>query len=40
MVRFVGGAAQAGYVDQVRTLDPDECLVVPVDVGNGLQWAW
>lgn len=34
MVRFVGGAAQAGYVDQVRTLDPDQCLVVPVDVGK------
>jgi transposase len=34
MAKFVGGAAQAGYVDRVRGLDPGKCLVVPVDVGK------
>ncbi len=34
MVKFVGGTAQAGYVDQVRGVDPAKCLVVPVDVGK------
>src|SRR5680860_67482 len=34
MVKFVGGTAQAGYVDRVRGLDPARCLVVPVDVGK------
>ena len=34
MAKFVGGAAQAGYVDRVRGLDPARCLVVPVDVGK------
>ena len=34
MAKFVGGAAQAAYVDRVRGLDPARCLVVPVDVGK------
>jgi transposase len=34
MGKFVGGAAQAGYVERVRGLDPARCLVVPVDVGK------
>jgi len=34
MVRFVGGTAQAGYVEQVRGVDPAKCLVVPIDVGK------
>ena len=34
MAKFVGGMAQAGYVDRVRGLDPARCLVVPVDVGK------
>jgi transposase len=31
---FAGGVAQAGYVDRVRDLAPQRCLVVPVDVGK------
>lgn len=34
MVKFVGGTAQAGYVDRVRGVDPTKCLVVPIDVGK------
>ena len=34
MAKFVGGPAQAGYVDRVRGLDPARCLVAPVDVGK------
>ena len=33
-MRFVGGDAQALFVDQVRDLDPEQCLLVPVDVGK------
>jgi transposase len=31
---FAGGNAQAGYVDRIRGLEPQRCLVVPVDVGK------
>jgi transposase len=31
---FAGGTAQAGYVDRIRDLAPQQCLVVPVDVGK------
>jgi transposase len=31
---FAGGVAQAGYVDRIRDLAPQQCLVVPVDVGK------
>jgi transposase len=31
---FAGGAAQAGYMARVRDLAPQQCLVVPVDVGK------
>ncbi|WP_018789084.1 IS110 family transposase [Micromonospora sp. CNB394] len=34
MASFAGGAAQAGYVDRIRDLAPQRCLVVPVDVGK------
>jgi len=34
MLKFVGGTAQADYVDRVRGRDPGRCLVVPVDVGK------
>lgn len=34
MASFAGGAAQAGYVARVRDLAPQQCLVVPVDVGK------
>lgn len=34
VARFAGGAAQAGYVDRVRGLPLERCLVVPVDVGK------
>jgi len=33
-MRFVGGDVQALFVDQVRDLDPEQCLLVPVDVGK------
>jgi transposase len=33
-VGFAGGAAQAEYMSLVRGLDPQRCLVVPVDVGK------
>ena len=33
-MRFVGGDAQALFVEQVRGLDPQQCLLVPVDVGK------
>ena len=33
-MRFVGGDVQALFVDQVRDLDPAQCLLVPVDVGK------
>jgi transposase len=31
---FAGGVAQAGYVERIRDLAPQRCLVVPVDVGK------
>ncbi|MGI5182456.1 hypothetical protein ACQEVZ_40130 [Dactylosporangium sp. CA-152071] len=34
MASFAGGVAQAGYVDRIRDLAPQRCLVVPVDVGK------
>lgn len=34
MASFAGGNAQAGYVDRIRGLAPQRCLVVPVDVGK------
>lgn len=33
-MRFVGGEAQAAFVDRIRGEDPESCLVVPVDVGK------
>jgi len=30
-MRFVGGDVQALFVEQVRGLDPEQCLLVPVD---------
>ena len=33
-MRFVGGSAQALFVEQVRGVDPEQCLLVPVDVGK------
>ena len=38
-MRFVGGDAQALFVDQVRDLDPEQCLLVPVDVGKSTAMA-
>jgi len=32
--RFAGGVGQAGYMDRIRALTPEQCLVVPVDVGK------
>lgn len=34
MASFVGGLAQAGYMERIRDLPPGRCLVVPVDVGK------
>lgn len=34
MTSFAGGAAQAAYMARVRDLAPQQCLVVPVDVGK------
>ncbi len=39
-MRFVGGDAQALFVEQVRGLDPEQCLLVPVDVGKTRRWLW
>ena len=33
-MRFVGGDAQALFVEQVRGLDPEQYLLVPIDVGK------
>lgn len=33
-MRFIGGEAQAAFVDRIRGEDPEACLVVPVDVGK------
>jgi transposase len=38
-MRFVGGDVQALFVDQVRGLDPEQCLLVPVDVGKSTAMA-
>jgi transposase len=34
VVRFVGGELQGEFMRRVRGIDPDRCLVVPVDVGK------
>ena len=34
MRQFAGGVGQAGYMDRIRALTPEQCLVVPVDVGK------
>lgn len=34
MARFAGGLAQADYVSRIRQLPPQQCLVVPIDVGK------
>jgi len=31
--RFVGGPLQAEFMARIKGLDPDRCLVVPVDIG-------
>ena len=36
MARFVGGELQSGFMQRVRGIDPDRCLVVPVDVGKSM----
>lgn len=33
-MRFAGGRAQADYMERVRGISPDRCLVVPIDVGK------
>lgn len=38
-MRFVGGSAQALFVEQVRGVDPEQCLLVPVDVGKSTAMA-
>jgi transposase len=38
-MRFVGGDVQALFVEQVRGLDPEQCLLVPVDVGKATAMA-
>ncbi len=39
-MRFVGGDVQALFVDQVRGLDPEQCLLVPVEWGSPRRWLW
>lgn len=34
MTSFAGGAAQAAYMARVRDVAPQQCLVVPIDVGK------
>jgi transposase len=34
MMTFAGGRAQADYVARVRGIPPEQCLVVPIDVGK------
>ena len=34
MENFAGGVGQADYMDRIRGLPPQRCLVVPVDVGK------
>jgi transposase len=34
LVRFVGGDLQGQFMARVRSVDPQRCLVVPVDVGK------
>jgi hypothetical protein len=31
---FAGGRAQADYMARVRGIPPEQCLVVPIDVGK------
>ena len=38
-MRFVGGEAQELFVEQVRGIDPEQCLLVPVDVGKATAMA-
>lgn len=38
-MRFVGGDVQALFVDRVRGLDSEQCLLVPVDVGKATAMA-
>jgi len=38
-MRFVGGDVQALFVERVRGLDPERCLLVPVDVGKATAMA-
>lgn len=33
-MRFAGGRAQSAYMQQVQGLSPQQCLVVPIDVGK------
>jgi len=33
-MRLVGGDVQGLFVERVRGLDPEQCLLVPVDVGK------
>ena|SRR5918996_4259958 len=33
-MRFAGGRAQADYMARVRGIPPEQCLVVPIDVGK------
>jgi hypothetical protein len=34
VLRFVGGELQGEFMQRLRGIDPDRCLVVPVDVGK------
>lgn len=36
VVRFVGGELQGEFMQRLRGVDPDRCLVVPVDVGKSM----
>ena len=36
MARFIGGELQAEFMGRLRGIDPDRCLVVPVDVGKSM----
>jgi hypothetical protein len=34
MMTFAGGRSQADYMARVRGIPPEQCLVVPIDVGK------
>jgi len=36
MARFVGGELQAEFMQRLRGISPDRCLVIPVDVGKSM----